>query len=117
MRIKQSLEKEKHDYALCQSMMQLIKGQSHFLWALRDLSKTFETWRGICKFKLILSIFGTNKYADYIVRHDCKIVMLNYGQIFALMDNSGIKHTGSFICFVTPFLFNLYRVTWIIGFP
>ena len=31
MRIKQSLEKENHEYALCQSMMQLIKGQSHFL--------------------------------------------------------------------------------------
>ena len=25
-------------------MIQLIKGQGHFLWALRDLSKAFETW-------------------------------------------------------------------------
>ena len=93
-------------------MMQLIKGQSHFLWALRDLPKAFETWGGICKFKLILSTFGTNKCADYIVLHDCKIVMLNCGQIFAFMESSGIKHTGSFIYFVTPFLFEFSRVTW-----
>ena len=57
-------------------------------------------------------MFGTNKCADYIVLHDCKIVLLNCGQIFAFMDNSGVKQTGSFICFVTPFLFKLSRVTW-----
>ena len=93
-------------------MMQLIKGQSHFPWAFRNLSKAFETCGGICKFKLILPIFGTNKCADYIVLHDCKIVMFNCEQIFAFMENSGIKHTDSFICFVTPFLFDISRVTW-----
>ena len=43
--------------------------------------------------------------------HDCKIALLNCGQIFASLKTFGIKHTGSFICFVTPFMFELSRVT------
>ena len=68
--------------------------------------------RGCCKFKLILSIFGTKHCAVYFVLHDCKIVMLDCGQIFAFMESIGIKHKVSFICLVTPFMFKLSRVTW-----
>ena len=42
-----------------------------------------------------------------------KMVMLDCGQIFAFMENFGIKHTVvSFICLVTPFIFKLSKVTW-----
>ena len=39
---------------------------------------------GICKFKLILFIFGTKNCAGFFELHDYKIVMLNCGQIMAL---------------------------------
>ena len=103
---KQPLEKKENNYALSQSMRQLFKGQGHFLW-VRDVSKAFETWGDICKFKLILFILGTKKCADYFVFHDCKILMLDCGQINAFMENFGIKHTGFFICFITLFMFKL----------
>ena len=58
-------------------MMQIIKGQGHLLFALRDLSKAYYTrgGGGICKFKLILSIFGATNGAGYYELHDCNIVM------------------------------------------
>ena len=40
---------------------------------------------GVCKFKLILSTFGSKNCADQFLLHDFKIVMLNYGQIFVFM--------------------------------
>ena len=55
---------------------------------------------GSCKFKLILFILGTKHCADYFVLHDCKMVMLNCGQIIAFMENFVIKHTGFFFLFV-----------------
>ena len=39
-------------------MMQLIRGPCHLLFALRDLSKGYYTRGGICKFKVMLSIFA-----------------------------------------------------------
>ena len=61
----------KMKYALCQSMMQLIKGQGHLLWTLGDLSKAFEKWGGLCKFKFILSVcFWHEKCAYEFVIHD-----------------------------------------------
>ena len=39
-------------------MMQITKRQGHLLFALKDLSKAYYTRGGICKFKLILSIFA-----------------------------------------------------------
>ena len=59
-----------------------------------------------------LLFFGTRNCADYFELHDCKIVLLNCGQILAFVENFGIKHRGYFICFVTPFMFKLSRVTW-----
>ena len=56
---------------------------------------------GICKFKLILFILGTKNCADYFVLHDCKIVMLNCGQIISFMENFGITHTG-FLFVLSP---------------
>ena len=44
--------------------------------------------------------------------HEFKIVMINCGQILVCMEIFGIKHTGSFICFVSPFVFKLSGVIW-----
>ena len=45
----------------------------------------------------------------YFVLHDCKIVMLNCGQMIAFMENFVIKHTSSSICFITHFMFKLSK--------
>ena len=54
---------------------------------------------------------GTSNCAYYFMLHAFKIEMLNCGQIFVFMENFGIKHTGSFICFDSPFVFKLSGIT------
>ena len=68
--------------------------------------------RGTCKFALVLSNVCTKNCADYFVLLHSKIVILNCGHIFVFMATFGIKHTGSFICFVSPFMFKLSSVIW-----
>ena len=57
-------------------------------------------------------MYVTKHCVDYFVLQGCKTVMLDHGQIFAFMQTFGIKHTGSFICFVSPLMFKLSGVTW-----
>ena len=52
-------------------------------------------------------LLARKKCADYFVPHDWNIILLNCGRIFvSVMENFGIKHTDSFICFVSPFELN-----------
>ena len=61
--------------------------------------------------KLILSVFGKKNCATYFVLHDCQNCNVKNVDRYLLSWQIGIKRTGSFICFVCPFMFQLSRVT------
>ena len=65
-----------------------------------------------------MSMYVTKHWVDYFVFQvqGCKIAMLDCGQIVAFMQHFGIKHTGSFICFVNPLMFKFPESPGIIGF-
>ena len=56
--------------------------------------------------------FGMRYCVDYFVLHDCKIVMLNYGQIFAFVENCWHQTYRFFYLICHPCMFKLSRATW-----
>ena len=59
-------------------------------------------------------MFRTEIYEDYFIK--CYMTFkkhyLNLDIHFVYMEMAGIKHRGSFVCFVTTFVFKLSGITW-----